>query len=74
MSPKRKQVEQWYANLELHTAATLDEVKRAYERLMKRYNPEKHKGDAERYKAASELAGSLTVAYHGLVDFLEQTK
>lgn len=72
-SPKRKQVEQWYANLELHTAATLGEVKRAYDRLMRRYDPNKHRGDSERHKAASELAASLTAAYHGLTEFLEPT-
>ena len=71
VSPQQKQVEQWYANLELEPGASLDDVKQAYRELMRRYHPDKHLGDPERHKAATELAASLTEAYQALVKQLE---
>lgn len=69
-SPQEQQVTQYYANLELSPGATLDEVRKAYRELMKRYHPDKHLGDPERHKAATELAQSLTRAYTALVELL----
>lgn len=71
-SPQEQQVTQYYANLELAPGATLDEVRRAYRDLMKRYHPDKHLGDPERHKAATELAQSLTRAYTALVELLNK--
>jgi len=45
-------------------------VRRAYRELMSRYHPDKHLGDPERHKAATELAQSLTRAYSALVTHL----
>ncbi len=72
LSPQQKQVEQWYANLELEPGATLDEVKQAYRELMRKYHPDKHLGDPARHKAATALAQSLTDAYQSLVAHLEK--
>ncbi len=69
-SPQEQQLTQYYANLELSPGATLDEVRKAYRDLMKRYHPDKHLGDPERHKAATELAQSLTRAYTALVETL----
>ncbi|RLB47645.1 MAG: hypothetical protein DRJ42_25000 [Deltaproteobacteria bacterium] len=66
VSPQQKREEQWYANLELEPGASLDQVKRAYRELMRRYHPDKHLGDPERHKAATELAQSLTEAHREL--------
>jgi DnaJ-domain-containing protein 1 len=71
-SPQEQQLTQYYANLELAPGATLDEVRRAYRDLMKRYHPDKHLGDPERHKAATELAQSLTRAYTALVELLSK--
>jgi len=71
-SPQEQQVTQYYANLELGPGATLDEVRKAYRELMKRYHPDKHLGDPERHKAATELAQSLTRAYTALVELLSK--
>ncbi len=69
-SPEEQQLHQCYANLELSPGASLDAVKRAYRELMGRYHPDKHLGDPERHKAATELAQSLTRAYTALVAHL----
>lgn len=71
-SPQEQQVTQYYANLELSPGATLDQVRKAYRELMKRYHPDKHLGDPERHKAATELAQSLTRAYTALVELLRK--
>jgi len=69
-SPEEQQLHQYYANLELGPGATLDAVRRSYRELMSRYHPDKHLGDPERHKAATELAQSLTRAYSALVTHL----
>jgi DnaJ-domain-containing protein 1 len=69
-SPEEQQLHQYYANLELAPGASLDAVRRAYRELMSRYHPDKHLGDPERHKAATELAQSLTRAYSALVTHL----
>jgi len=71
-SPQHKQLLSYYANLELNPGAGADEVKRAYRDLMRRYHPDKHADDAEKYRAATDLARSLTEAYQALLAHLEQ--
>ena len=66
-SPQNKQLHQYYANLELKPGASLDKVKAAYRDLMRKYHPDKHLGDPDRHKAATELAQSLTKAYQVLL-------
>lgn len=70
-SPMKKQLAQCYANLELEPGASLGDVKTAYRDLMRRFHPDRHLGDPERHKAATELAQSLTHAYQVLTDHLE---
>ena len=71
-SPQKKQISQYYANLELRPGASLEDVRTAYRELMRRYHPDKHLGDPERHRAATALAQSLTGAYHALVEHLEK--
>lgn len=63
-------VRQWYANLELPEGAGSSEVERAYGQLVRRYDPDRHKDDPERYQAALALTRSLTRAYRGLIAHL----
>lgn len=65
-SPQEKQLAQYYANLELQPGATLEDVKKAYRELMRKYHPDKFLGDPEKHRAATELAQSLTEAYQKL--------
>ena len=69
-SPLDKQLAQYYANLELKPGATLEDVKKAYRDMMRRYHPDKFLGDPEKHRAATELASSLTEAYRKLSEHL----
>lgn len=59
------QVLQWYANLELAPGAQLDEIDAAYERLVRKFHPERHR-EPERKKAAEKLLVRLETARDGL--------
>ncbi len=59
-TPQEQQLAQYYMNLELPVGAPLDDVRRAYRDMMRKYHPDKHAGDPTRHKAATELAQSLT--------------
>lgn len=67
-----RQVRQYYANLELEPGASRAEVEAAYRRLMQRYHPDQHQQDPERFRAATELADSLTEAYRALTTHLSR--
>ncbi len=69
---ERANTRQWYANLELEPGATLADVKDAYQRLMAKYDPEKHAHDPDKYRAAKELARGLTEAYEHLTEHLRR--
>ncbi|MBI2375058.1 MAG: J domain-containing protein [Deltaproteobacteria bacterium] len=62
----------WYANLELPLGASLEEVRAAYRRLMRRYHPDRHRSDPTFEAAASELVLALREAHDGLVAHLSK--
>lgn len=64
------EIRRFYANLELPLGATLDEVRAAYRRLMRRYHPDKHHHDPARAEAAHQLSHQLREAYEGLLRHL----
>jgi len=75
LSPqKRRQLRQYYANLELPFGASLEEVKHAYRRLMRQYHPDKHQDDPARRQLATQLSQKLTVAYNELNQALRPKK
>lgn len=75
LSPqRRRQLRQYYANLELPFGADLDEVKSAFRRLMRQYHPDKHQDDPARRQLATQLSQKLTVAYNELVKELKDRK
>jgi DnaJ-domain-containing protein 1 len=65
-------VRQWYANLEVPEGASMETVEAAYARLMRRYDPDRHRGDPDKHRAALDLTRSLTHAYRGLTAHLRQ--
>lgn len=73
-TPRTKQISQYYANLELKPGASIEDVRRAYRELMKRYHPDKHATDPELHRSATELAQSLTQAYTALIEHLSKPR
>ena len=55
--------EKAYANLELTPPVTLDEAKKAWRKLMAKYHPDRHQGDARKEEVATKIAAKLTEAY-----------
>jgi hypothetical protein len=70
--PGWRRMRQYLANLELGAGATWPDIEHAYARLLERYRPEKHAGNAERYRAAQELTDSLTNAYQALQRYFDR--
>jgi DnaJ-domain-containing protein 1 len=60
----------WYRTLELEPGADLQEVRRAYRKLLLKYHPDRHATNPEKFKAATEVTRKLTEAYNGLTDNL----
>lgn len=69
----RKPLRQYYANLEVPYGADMDTVKKSYRRLMRRYHPDRHSGDPDRERLATELSQELTRAYDAVVEHLRRT-
>lgn len=67
---KEREIAQAYANLELKPGATLADVEKKYAELSARYSPDKHKGNAERHRAATELVAQLGRARAALATHL----
>jgi DnaJ-class molecular chaperone len=54
---------QSYRNLELTPAATMEQVRASYRRLMRTYHPDKHTDDAEKQRVATEITQRLTESF-----------
>lgn len=67
-----KTLAQCYEALELSPEASLDEVRTAYRRLMRKYDPDKHLADPEKHRAAEQVSRQLTRAYRQILDDLER--
>lgn len=60
-----------YTNLELPMGASVDEVRAAYRRLMRRYHPDQHHEDESKTDAANELSRKLKAAHDELIEYLK---
>jgi len=67
-TPSTSRVTQFFANLELSTDATLQDVERAYKRMVDKYRPFASSTDSKRREAAKTLLASLEKAVAGLRD------
>ncbi len=56
-------VVQAYRNLELTPAATTEQIRSSYRRLMRTYHPDKHTDDAEKQRIATEITQKLTESF-----------
>ncbi len=61
----------WYRTLELDHGASLQDVRRAYRRLVRLYHPDRFANDPEKLRAATEVSRRLTEAYNGLSQLFE---
>lgn len=57
------------ADLELSEGASMEEIRRAYRSQLVMYHPDRHAGDTERHRTASEVTRRLTLAYRLLCDY-----
>lgn len=73
-APGQKTLRQYYANLEVPFGSDMPTVKKAYKKLMRRYHPDKHSGDPERERLATQLAQELTQAYNLIREHHEARK
>jgi hypothetical protein len=56
----------YYANLEIPYGSELADVRKAWKRLLKKYHPDLHAGDANKRQVANQLTAQLTEAYKEL--------
>ena len=52
-----------YANLEVPFGADFDEVRKAYKVLIMRYHPDKHSGDPEKLRVATEITMKINESF-----------
>jgi DnaJ-domain-containing protein 1 len=55
--------QEYLANLELDHFTSMDEVKKAHRRMMKKYHPDLHAGDKDKEAYAEKICSQLNVAY-----------
>ncbi len=65
---KDREVLQAYANLELPRGASWSDIETRYREMLARFHPDKHRADAERYRAALDVVAGLTRAYQVLYE------
>jgi curved DNA-binding protein CbpA len=59
-----------YANLELAPGATAEQVKSAYKAMLRIYHPDRHAGDQEKQRIATEITSRLNRSYQRIMDHL----
>jgi DnaJ like chaperone protein len=55
--------QEYLANLELDSFTSMDDVKKAHRRLMKKYHPDLHASDKDKQAYAEKICSRLNVAY-----------
>jgi len=72
-SNKRK-LAQCYANLELAPGAPLEEIHKAWRRLILKYHPDRFPGDATKMERATRITQIINESYNTLLEHLGETK
>lgn len=65
-------VAQAYSRLEIPPASTIDEAKKAWRKLMRKYHPDRHQGDERKREVATKIAASLTESYELIKEYREK--
>jgi len=63
-----------YANLELAPGANADLVKKAYKTMLRIYHPDRHAGDPEKQRIATEITSRLNRSYQRIMEALGEYK
>lgn len=71
-NPEIAQLRRWYAVLRVPYGAPASQVKTAYRQLMREHHPDRHTQDPAREAQATTYSQELTVAYTGLMRWLER--
>lgn len=61
-----------YTRLEIPPTSTVDEAKKAWRKLMRKYHPDRHQGDERKREIATKLAASLTESYELIKEYREK--
>jgi hypothetical protein len=69
---ERADLARHYAALELKPGATLAQVQAAYREMVARYSPDKHAGNPEKHRAATQLVSELTRSLQILTEKLSR--
>ncbi len=71
-NPEMVQLRRWYTVLNLPYGAPASQVKATYRKLMREHHPDRHTQDPVREQQATAYSQELTVAYTGLMRWLER--
>jgi DnaJ-domain-containing protein 1 len=63
-----------YANLEVPFGADMEEIKKAYKTLILRYHPDKHSGDPEKLRIATEITKKINESFERIRSRAEGSK
>jgi len=67
-----EELRQDYANLEIPFGAGIEEVKASYKKLVLRYHPDKHAGDPEKLRIATEITKKINESFERIRSRLEK--
>ena len=62
-----------YANLEVPFGADIETVRRSYKRLMLHYHPDRHAGNPEKLRVATEITKKVNESFERIRSFQERT-
>jgi len=56
-----------FSNLEVPPAASLEEVRRSYKKLLRKYHPDRHADNPQKQQMATRITQKLNVSYQRIV-------
>jgi DnaJ-domain-containing protein 1 len=60
-----------YANLEVSFGADFQEVRKSYRRLLRAYHPDRHAGDPQKLRTATEITQRITQSFQRIKQYHE---
>lgn len=69
---QQEKIVEYYKTLEIQYGAGIEEIKAAWKKMMKKYHPDLHANDPEKYQTALEITKTITHAYQELMDWVKK--